>query len=208
MSFSRVHRRTAVLAALLALTMIASAPQAIAVQPTAPEPGSELADIDPAVLDQVTGASTSATGDDPVSYWVLLDEAADLTGAEDIDDWAERGEFVVDRLQETAEQSQGEVTELLADAGVEHDNFWIANSVKVTGGGQDLLMDVAAVSEVTAIEADAELELIDPVESTGTSLTSTGAEVEWGIASINADSAWEDFDIRGEDVVVGIIDTG
>src|SRR5699024_5805241 len=82
MSFSRAHRRSAVLAALLALTMIASAPQAIAVQPTAPEPGSELADIDPEVLDQVTGASASATGDDPVSYWVLLDEAADLTGAE------------------------------------------------------------------------------------------------------------------------------
>ncbi|MET9736182.1 S8 family serine peptidase [Streptomyces sp. NPDC006458] len=140
------------------------------------------------------------------TFWVRLDSAADLAGATaKVKTKAKKGEAVLRAKTEHAEKSQARLRKLLKAAGADHTPFWISNSVQVTGDTK-LLKKIAALPEVSAVEADESLTLPKPLAGgdAGPSVNS----VDWNIAEIGADAVWNDFKVRGEGIVVANIDSG
>jgi subtilisin-like proprotein convertase family protein len=158
--------------------------------------GSSPASIEPKVLDEI-----AAQGE--TTFWVNLHEKADLDPAHTIADRDERGQFVFDRLTDVADQSQARLRQLLEDRGVRYRPFWIVNTIEVTAG-EAVLEEVAALPEVAEIEADRVYTLPDPVRTTDERTLAT----EWGLNAVRAPEVWSTFGVRGEDIVVGSIDSG
>lgn len=181
---------------------------AVPSQPASASPGADVA----------AGTATSAagaakvesrlqhqlTGDATADFWVYFRKRADLRPASGIANRAKQGRFVYDQLKETASRSQAGVRALLKDAGVEYHPFWIANTIEVSGDA-DLVRRLAARPEVEQITADRSYRIPKPIPATG---AISPDSVEWGIDRIHAPQVWDQFDDRGEGIVVGSIDTG
>ena len=89
------------------------------------EQGSDNLDPELRKAFQASGGQTT--------FLVELQEKADLSPAYSIFDWEERGEFVLETLQEVAERSQSDIHDLLKKEGVPFTPFYIVNVVSVTG---------------------------------------------------------------------------
>src|SRR5690606_6204058 len=101
--------------------------------------------------------------------------------------------------------SQKEIRAQLDADGVDYTAFWATNAIKVSGGDEALVTELAAASGVegiypTFVVEIPELEPNKPVMAP--------SAVEWGVGDINADDVWAGFGVTGEDIVVGRIDTG
>ncbi|MEJ2853706.1 MULTISPECIES: S8 family serine peptidase [unclassified Saccharothrix] len=188
-------------AALLALAPVAVVHPATAQgQATAQAAGPQTRDqakVDRAVADKVRGGGTA-------DFWVRFRGEADLSGASSIRDWTERGRYVVDKLREASHSDHASAVAQLKRENLRHHEFWAVNAVLVRGGGEKTVEALKHRPEVTEIREHRTLTLPVP-QSTGAA--STGP-VEWGVADIGADRAWEAFGARGEGVVVANIDTG
>ena len=180
---------SAVLAALGVLAAPASAQQ------PASDPASKIEGALTAALD-----SKGST-----DFMVYFADQADVSGAMEIKDWAQRGQAVMDTLQATANASQAGVKARLDGAGADYRSYWIVNAIYVRNGNADLVNGIAADAEVSSVRTQHVYELPTP---TAGQLEQTLNPVEWGIAAINADDAWGTFGARGEGVVVANVDTG
>ncbi|MEM8534865.1 MAG: S8 family serine peptidase [Chloroflexota bacterium] len=154
------------------------------------------AKIDAALLSQQEGVETT--------FWVLMEEKADLSPAFTIQDWQARGEFVVDALQEVARNSQGDVRKLLNNEGVAYESFWVSNAIQVTGD-VELAKEISVRSEVEQIVVDEEISLPELVPGTDEPRLSS---LEWNIERVRADEVWSDYGTRGEGIIVANIDSG
>ena len=138
------------------------------------------------------------------TYWVVLKEQADLSGAFRIADWAARGQYVYDALTSVAARSQVGVASHLKTRALPHKSFWIVNAIQVTSG-PDVLDQIRRRKEVREIQADTVFTIPDP-EPAAEVTPIQG--VEWNIDRINAPQVWSSFGVRGEGIVVANIDTG
>ena len=138
------------------------------------------------------------------TYWVVLKEQADLSGASRIADWAARGRYVYDALTTVAARSQAGVASHLKARALPHKSFWILNAIRVTSGPDDLDR-IRRRKEVGEIQDDPVFTIPEP--RPGAELA-TIDDVEWNIARINAPQVWSAFGVRGEGIVIANIDTG
>lgn len=137
---------------------------------------------------------------------IRFGDHADLGRAETIHDWTKRGQYVVDQLRAVATTSQHDVRELLDKEGAAYQAFWISNTIQVRDAPASLAQAVATARGVTALSEVPTYKAPEllPAEETQRAT----AAVEWGIANIHADRVWDELDVRGEDLVIGSIDTG
>lgn len=144
----------------------------------------------------------------PRDFWVTFGQSADLSGAQEVDDWVERGQYVYDRLRATAESSQAATVRRLEAAGVEYQTHWITNAIRVENGTLGLASSLAAQDSVERILAPVTYDTPDPIERSGDDdAMMQPTAVEWGLANIGADQVWQDG-IDGGGIVVASIDTG
>lgn len=162
---------------------------------SANSPAPVVAKIDPKLQRAAQGDTT---------FWVILREKAELGSAKNIKSWKDRGQFVVERLQDTANRSQGSIRSLLKGKGKKYETFWIANAIKVTAD-QATIKELATRPEVLEITADEPIPVPDPGD--GKEEPSADA-VEWNIDRISAPRVWSTFNVRGEGIVVANIDSG
>ena len=135
---------------------------------------------------------------------IYLRELPDLSPAYRIAGKGERRQWVYDQLRATAMRSGGELYAWLEAAGAAPRQLLAVNAIAATLDGR-LLAAVAARPEVAHVDADytywPEAGLLGQ--------PGAGADaVEWNIAKIRADQAWDQFGITGQGSVVGEIDTG
>lgn len=195
------HRRRRYLAAVLSVFALVSAVLTVTpAQAGFGRPAQPASKIEPGVFDPDAVK-------DGADFWVRFTSAAQTTSATDIEDWTERGQFVVDQLKSTAGQSQATVRKLLDERGIGYDAHWITNAILVQDGSRALAEQIAALPEVEQIRAPRTYELPDPVAAKPSSGMGRAA-VEWGVSNINADDVWSQFGVRGEGVVVANIDSG
>src|ERR1700752_3404327 len=95
--------------------------------------------VDPWVLEK------SASG--PAEFLVMLRSQGDLRGARALTSRSERGAFVMDTLRSVAERSQRPLLDLLAERGVPHRAYWVANMIWVRGD-RSLVEELAAREDV------------------------------------------------------------
>src|SRR5262245_25140141 len=140
--------------------------------------------------------------DGRTTFWLVLREQADLGPARSMRP-APRGRYVYEALTTTADRTQRPLKAFLREHHVPFTSFWILNAIRVTG-------------DATVLEALAELPEVDKIIQDVTfriSKTTRGRveapnAVEWGVDRINAPQVWSTFNDRGENIVVGNIDTG
>ena len=125
------------------------------------------------------------------SVVVYLTSQADVSAAYGMQDENARGRFVYRTLKEHAAKTQAPLIKLLRSRGVPYQSYWVANVI-FTRAGQSLVQDLAARSDVAAIEANDGSKWIEDaqVAKTGVSKSGAPATVEPGIVKVNAPQLW------------------
>ena len=191
--------RRLLVASFSALALVGGVVAAPSLATAAPSAGGSASKIAPEL-------ATALDADGSASFWVRFAARADLSAAQQIDDWDARGTAVYRALKATARESQADVAGLLVARGVSYESYFIANAIHVTAGDRALADEIAAAPGVSELLVLGKPELIEPVQRTAAPVGP--AAPEWGLLNIKADQVWSTFGVRGETIVVANIDTG
>jgi serine protease AprX len=152
-------------------------------------------------------------------YLVVFKEQADVTSANEIVDWDERGTYVYTTLKNIADLSQRNALNILNRYAKVHNNFrlkfkpfWIVNSIHVDGGDLNLIYELSKLPEVQEIQAGGHF--ISPAKSMDLTGVGEANEIktrmptaEWGLINAKARQVWT-LGHKGAGVVIGGQDTG
>lgn len=155
------------------------------------------AGVDPWVVDRLQESGE-------VEFIVRLKDRAERSDLLDVKDALTRRTLLVDRLRQTADQSQASLRARLDQLGVAYRPYWIVNAIWVRAG-QAVFEELRQRPEVAYIHANPKVPLDAPkAELPGADSPET---IEWNINLIGAPTVWgEGF--TGQGVVVGGQDTG
>ncbi|MFE6760837.1 S8 family serine peptidase [Streptomyces sp. NPDC057689] len=169
---------------------------------------------------KIDSALTSAVRDGKdATFYVVLKDQADLSGAKKQKTHAKKAKAAYSELRSHAKSSQKSLNAFLDKKKVGHQDFWIANTVKVTGD-QALVDELAKRPDVASVVKQRSFQL-DDIETSdkkvtasratalGTDSSADGTDApEWGISDIKADQVWDQYQDRGEGIVVANVDSG
>jgi len=159
----------------------------------------------PWVLEKTASGQTA-------EFMVVLGEQADLSEAALLPTKLAKGRYVYETLLEHARQTQAPLLDWLEARRVEHQSFYIVNSILVKGD-RDLAVMLAARPDVDRVEGNPVIAGIAPVEVSEETLRQeieqVGASqaVEPGVSYIRAPLVW-DAGHTGQGIVIGGQDTG
>jgi serine protease AprX len=170
-------------------------------------PGGAISPIDPGIFAKETENASA-------SFLVVLREQADLSGAKEIRDPAERRRFVFEALGEVARRTQAPLLERLRRAGARSRPHYLVNMVEVEAD-RSLAADLAARAEVSYLAPNhPSLLRRQPVVQDASALSVsadasrlTHDAVGPNLAKIHAPEVWAQG-FTGEGIVVGDADTG
>lgn len=198
------HKALAVaLATFVATTLHAAAP----VVALDPQSASLAEKADAAVL-------KSLAAQPKAEFLVVLNEAPDLSAAENITDRVQRIQFVVDTLKRHADASQPALRAWLTANGVQHRSYWIANMISVNADAK-VARAIAARSEVKRLTANPRTRTlpeqsklyVEPDATERSKNLNATMDIAWGVAKINAPQLWA-LGINGTGIVIAGQDTG
>ncbi|MEO8197372.1 MAG: S8 family serine peptidase [Thermoanaerobaculia bacterium] len=157
--------------------------------------------VDPWVLDQTALAPSGES-----EFLIVLAEQADLSGAAGLSTKLAKGTYVFERLRATAARTQAPLLAALADAGVVHRPFWIANLIWAKGNA-GVIAALAVRADVAGIAANPRV--ASPAAAVGDpfAASSSPESVEWNIALVHAPAVWA-LGYSGQGAVVAGQDTG
>ncbi|WNI27639.1 S8 family serine peptidase [Streptomyces sp. ITFR-6] len=202
------RRRTAAwAAAALTVTGLLIGP------PSAAAASGPTAQVDAALLNAVDGGGDA-------SFFVVLKDKADLSPAKSKRAHAAKAKSAFSELKTKAQTSQRSLNSFLDKKKVGHQDFWIANTVKVTGDA-DLIAELSKRSDVARIVKEQHYKL-DDIESkpskaqtkaavnaaSKAAATEEDGAPEWGVKDIKADQVWDEYEDRGEGIVIADLDSG
>ncbi|MGW6202444.1 S8 family serine peptidase [Streptomyces sp. NPDC055089] len=169
---------------------------------------------DAAKVDSALSTAVAKGGD--AKFYVVLKDQADLTTAKKQRTHAKAATAAYKALKSTAEDSQKSLASFLDKKKVGHKDYWIANAVQVTGD-EDLVEQLAKRSDVKEI-VKAQTYKLDDIETSDAKVTASrttaegdavnAATPDWGISDIKADQVWDQYQDRGEGIVVASVDSG
>jgi uncharacterized repeat protein (TIGR01451 family) len=147
-------------------------------------------------------------------FLVMLQEQADLSGAERLRTKREKGAYVYQQLTRTAERSQRPVLEALQAMAAESPGevvyrpFWVANMIWVRGDSQ-VVQALAQRMDVAHLYANPHvtLDLPLPADTPNTPADVDDTIIEASIQRIHAPEVWE-MGYTGQGMVIGGQDTG
>ena len=146
------------------------------------------------------------------TYLVVLHDQADTRFALDIEDRDERVSAVYDTLTTHAIDTQGEIRTYLIEQGVAYTPYYIINSIEVQGGNPLIRRYLATHPDVATILTSPHTRPLPdsatPADLSALLSTEAGSDLPWGIESMGADRVWDEFNIHGEGIVIGIADSG
>ncbi|MEU4083399.1 S8 family serine peptidase [Streptomyces aureus] len=165
-----------------------------------------------AEVDSALTAAVAKGGD--ATFFVVLKNQADLSGARKQKTHAARAKAAFKELRANAADSQASLKSFLDKKRIGHQDYWIANAIQVTGD-QDLVNELAKRPDVASIVKEQHYKL-DDIETADNRITTSRTDSsangddtpEWGVADINADDVWNQYDDRGEGIVIANVDSG
>ncbi|MFG2432084.1 S8 family serine peptidase [Streptomyces sp. NPDC048590] len=196
-------------AALTSAVLLTGAMPAVAAADSAPSPK-----IESTLLNAVDKGGEA-------SFFVVLKDKANLSEAKKQKTHAKKAKSAYQELRSHADRSQKSLKTFLDKKKVGHQDYWIANTVKVTGG-QALVDELAKRSDVASIVKERTFKL-DDIETSeakvtksrtaalgaGTDSSADGTDAAaWGVSDIKADQVWDQYEDRGEGIVIANVDSG
>ncbi len=158
------------------------------------------AKIDPRVF---ASAALDAAGE--ADFIVVLDEQADVSGAEKLATKLEKGTYVFARLTEVARRVQPAVLRALAEQGSTAEPFWVANMIRVRGK-ITAAVQMAERADVARIDPNPLVSFSRPAPAKASAPEAlTG--IEPGVSLVNAPAMWS-RGYTGQGIVIGATDTG
>ena len=151
---------------------------------TAQEANDWKSKIDPSLL-----AKTET--ENSVDFLIILKKQNPLTRISTAQTKSEKGRYVFQQLQKTAQESQKELASFLKKENAFLQSFYIINAIHAKGD-LSLLEDIARRSDVIQIQDNPQIKL----EEVNTTYDSSNGEVdvrteaEWGIEMIGANQVW------------------
>lgn len=202
------RRRTAAwAAAALTVTGLLIGP------PSAAAATGATAPVDAALLNAVDGGGEA-------SFFVVLKDKADLSPAKGKRAHAAKAKSAFTELKAKAQTSQRSLNSFLDKKKAGHQDFWIANTVRVTGD-ENLVEELSKRSDVAQIVKEQHYKLDDienrPSEAETNAAVKAASKAaatdedgapEWGVKDIKADQVWDEYQDRGEGIVIADLDSG
>src|SRR5213080_1252428 len=142
-------------------------------------------------------------------FFVVLAERADLRPAANLPTKTEKGRFVYQTLREKARTTQGPILQWLRERNIEHQSFYIVNSILVKGT-REIAAALAARPDVARVEGNPHIHNDLPQPGPVDELPlQPGAPktIEPGIVYTHAPDVWA-LGFKGETIVVASADTG
>lgn len=141
--------------------------------------------------------------------FVILKEQADLASIRQIDDIDERRSAAYRMLVQLANETQAGLRNTFDNVGVDYTPYYLVNAMEVRGGTLVRLY-LSTRPEVDRVIPSPRLRPVSSEESLTTLIGSQSPPtgVQWNVSMIGADRVWEEFDVRGEGVVIGQSDSG
>lgn len=141
--------------------------------------------------------------------FVILKDQADLSDVRRIEDVDERRTTAYQILTQHANQTQADIRRTFDAFGVKYTPYYLVNALEVRGGTLVRLY-LLTRPEVDRVIPSPRLRPAQPVEALSMNMLASGAPegVQWNVAMIGADKVWEEFDARGEGIVIGQSDSG
>ncbi|MGW4389633.1 S8 family serine peptidase [Streptomyces sp. NPDC004685] len=172
-----------------------------------------------AKIDSSLSSAVAKGGD--ATFFITLKSEADLSGAKKQKTHAKKATAAYKELRAHADDSQASLRSFLDKKKVGHKDYWIANTIQVTGD-KTLVDELAKRSDVASIVKERSFKVDDDVTSdkkvttsrtkaAGTDSSADGAgdtTPEWGVADVKADQVWDQYKDRGEGIVIANVDTG
>ena len=208
----RISHRLALVMLIVVMSIgpgyLSSAAPTLAIEPSYQRTGT-LANH-PTISPQVLAATENGQS---ASFLVVLREQADVSHAASLSTRLEKGQYVYEALRDAALRSQAPLRAELDRFGIPYRTFYIVNMMEVTGD-RDLVMKLAAHSDVARIEANPQIsnfqfpmtDFQSPL-SNQQSIINNPQSVEWNIQWVNASAVWG-MGYTGQGVVVAGADTG
>lgn len=140
--------------------------------------------------------------------FVILKEQADLAPITQISDPIQRRTEAYKTLTETATRSQTELREAFERFGVHYTPYYLVNAIEVD---DSLLVRLYLFTQtkVDRVIASPRLRALhQPSEPSTGEDTRVAENPGWNIKMIGADRVWDEFNVKGQGIVVGQSDTG
>lgn len=140
--------------------------------------------------------------------FVILKTQADLSDLDSMTDLDARRTAAYETLVKTANIEQAGLRSVFDTTGVEYTPYYLQNSMEVQGGTL-LRLFLLTRPEVDRVIPSPRLRAA-PEDSPAPGFEAAPPEgyVGWNISLIGADRVWDEFDVRGEGIVVGQSDSG
>src|SRR5437667_6929240 len=142
-------------------------------------------------------------------FFVVLADRADLSPAANLPTKTEKGRFVYQTLWDKAQNTQGPILQWLRERNIEHQSFYIVNSILVKGT-REIAAALAARPDVARVEGNPHIHNDLPQPGPVDELPlQPGAPktIEPGIVYTHAPDVWA-LGFKGETIVVASADTG
>jgi subtilisin family serine protease len=142
----------------------------------------------------------------PMEFLIVLEEQADLSGADARPDKTGRGQFVYETMTAVAARTQAPLRAVLEARGAPYRAYWINNMIWVRGDFE-LVKEMATRNDVRHVYANKPFQVERPAPTPAPASPRAGDLVEWNIAIVRAPQVWADG-FTGQGVVIGGQDTG
>lgn len=161
--------------------------------------------VEPAVMADTANGGTG-------SFFVLLNDQADLTELSRISDNKVRSNLIYQALTHKATADQRSLRSVLDARGVRYQPFWVGNFIVVQNGDRSLVQELAGRPDVRLLESNHHVGGISQIEppeiAQGTDTTEQPpVGPEWGLLNIHAPDVWAQG-FTGQGIVIGDADTG
>jgi uncharacterized repeat protein (TIGR01451 family) len=148
----------------------------------------------------------AAVAEGDTEFFLFLSEQADLSGTQYLRSKDEKGNYVYQRLTETAGRTQKPIIAVLTGLGAEFRPYWIANMIWVRGD-LTVLRTMAARNDVDRIYANPKVSMDKLVSQPLTVSPQAAVSIEWNISKVRAPEVWA-AGYRGQGITIGGQDTG
>ncbi len=140
--------------------------------------------------------------------FVILKDQADISDVASISDRDERLTTAYEQLTEHADESQADLRELLDKAGIEYTPYYLENALEVRGGTLVRLFLSARPEVDRVIPSPRQRAAPADEPSPGSQPAPNPSLPGWNIKMIGAPQVWDEFNVRGEGIVIGQSDSG
>ncbi len=142
--------------------------------------------------------------------FVILKDQADLSAAAEFTNPTERRAWVYRTLSDHAQTTQAPLLAQLNQLGIAYTSYYLVNAVEIQAD-PPLRAWLALQPQVDRVLDSPRLRPLPPTTSNASRFTPPAAaprEPTWNIRAIRAEAVWEDFDVRGQGILIGQSDSG